>query len=191
MELAAAHARSLDATATIVDRIRPDQLDNPTPCDGWDVRTLLHHVVEGNLWVVPLVAGETIEQVGDRFAGDLLGADPARAYRHSSSAAGAAFRASGAMQVPVAVSYGPVPGEVYAGHRFIDVLVHGWDLAVATGQDTVLDPALVDACWAVLEPQLDLLKGSGAFATDVEAPDGADPQTRLLAALGRRDPSPS
>jgi hypothetical protein len=40
------------------------------------------------------------------------------------------------MQAPCAVSYGPVPGEVYLGHRFIDVVVHGWDVAKGTGQDT-------------------------------------------------------
>jgi hypothetical protein len=32
---------------------------------------------------------------------------------------------------------------VYAGHRFLDVLVHGWDLALASGQDHALDPLLL------------------------------------------------
>jgi uncharacterized protein (TIGR03086 family) len=90
------------------------------------------------------------------------------------------------MERPVAVSYGPVPGEIYAGHRFIDVLVHGWDLAKATRQDTTLDATLVAACWDVIEPQLDMLAGSGAFGTTVVVPDDADQQTKLLAALGRR-----
>ena len=85
------------------------------------------------------------------------------------------------------MSYGPVPGSVYAGHRFIDVLIHGWDLAVATRQDTRMDPSLVEACFAVLEPQFDQLKASGAFGTDVVVPADADPQTRLLAMLGRRE----
>jgi uncharacterized protein (TIGR03086 family) len=84
------------------------------------------------------------------------------------------------------VSYGPVPGEIYAGHRYIDVLIHGWDLAVATGQDSTLDPVLVETCWEIVRPQQDLLRGSGAFGTEVEVPDDADSQTRLLAVLGRR-----
>src|SRR2546430_4369451 len=50
--------------------------------------------------------------------------------------------------------------------RFIDVVVHGWDVAKATGQDTTLDPELVEACWAVIEPQKEMLLGSGAFGTD-------------------------
>ena len=74
-----------------------------------------------------------------------------------------------------------------AGHRFIDVLIHGWDLAKATGQNTKLDAGLVEACWEVVTPQAELLKGSGMFGDDVEVPPDADPQTRLLALLGRRD----
>jgi uncharacterized protein (TIGR03086 family) len=79
-----------------------------------------------------------------------------------------------------------VPGEVYAGHRFIDVLIHGWDLAKATGQDATLDPELVDACFTVINPQMELLKGSGMFGSEVAVADDADNQTKLLALLGRR-----
>jgi uncharacterized protein (TIGR03086 family) len=80
---------------------------------------------------------------------------------------------------------------VYCGHRFLDVLIHGWDVATSTGQDTALDPELVEACIAVIEPQLDMLVGSGAFGTPLEVPDDADSQTRLLAMLGRRVQEPT
>ena len=92
--------------------------------------------------------------------------------------------APGALDAPCAVSYGPVPGAVYAGHRFIDVLVHGWDLAVASGQDATIDPQLAEKCWEVVEPQLALLRGSGIFA-DVAPVDTEGPATRLLTHLGR------
>ena len=78
------------------------------------------------------------------------------------------------MEAPIAVDTGPVPGNVYAGHRFIDVLIHGWDLAVATGQDSRLDPDLVEICWEIVRPQLELLQGSGTFGTEVIVPDDAD-----------------
>ena len=84
------------------------------------------------------------------------------------------------------MSYGPVPGEVYCGHRLIDVLIHGWDVAQATGQDTTLPADLVAACIEVVEPQAELLAGSGMFATGVDGTSSSDPQTRLLAMLGRR-----
>ena len=179
------HARALDNTGRIVAAITPAQMHEPTPCEDWDVRALLHHVVSGNLWVEPLVGGETIEQVADRFDGDLLGDDHVGAYERSAAVAAAAFRRDGAMQAPCAVSYGPVPGEVYCGHRLIDVLVHGWDLAYATDGNTRLPDDLVDACLEIVEPQLAELESSGAFGRDHTVPPDVTPQTRLLALLGR------
>ena len=78
-----------------------------------------------------------------------------------------------------------VPGSGYAGHRFLDVLVHGWDLAVATGQGYALDPELMQACQQIIEPQLDAFRNAGALAPQVTVPADASPQTRFLAMLGR------
>ncbi len=180
------HARALDATRGIVAAIAPTQWTLATPCSEWDLRALVNHVVSGNWWAAELAAGKTIAEVGDRLDGDILGDDPLGSYDASSAAAAAAFRAPGAMSSPCAVSYGPVPGETYCGHRFIDVLVHGWDIAAATKQWTRLDPELVDACLAVVTPQAELLEGSGAFGRGAIACDQSDPQSRLLALLGRQ-----
>jgi uncharacterized protein (TIGR03086 family) len=185
VDLPEVHAQALDATEPYVAGVTDDQWDLASVCDGWTVRELVNHIVTGNYWAEELGSGKTIEEVGDRLDGDVLGTDPLGAYRDSAVRAAAVFRAPGAMDAPCAVSYGPVPGSVYCGHRFIDVLVHGWDVAKSTGQDTRLDPVLVETCWAVVEPQLDMLEGSGAFGTTVRVPDDADPQTKLLAALGR------
>jgi uncharacterized protein (TIGR03086 family) len=185
-DIAALHRRALHATGRLVAGVRPDQLASPTPDGDWDVRALLNHVIAGNLWAGELAAGRTIDEVGDRLDGDVLGDDHAAAYDASAKVAADAFEAPGALDAPCAVSYGPVPGSVYAGHRFLDVLVHGWDLATATGQDPTLDPELVQGCLDVVEPQLSMLQASGAFGPAVDVAPDADPQTRLLAMLGRR-----
>jgi uncharacterized protein (TIGR03086 family) len=185
-DINALHRQALDATRALVAGTRADQLRDPTPDDEWDVRALLNHVVAGNHWAAELAAGKTIEEVGTRLDGDLIGNNPVAAWDVSAKEAATAFEAPGALEAPCAVSYGPVPGEVYAGHRFLDVLLHGWDLAKATGQGTALDPALVEGALAVLEPQYEALRGSGAFKTDVPVPEDGDPQTRLLAMVGRR-----
>ncbi len=111
--------------------------------DEWTVRELVNHIVTGNYWAEELGSGKTIEEVGDRLDGDVLGDDPLGVYDDSAARAAAVFRAPGAMEAACAVSYGPVPGSVYCGHRFLDVLVHGWDVAKSTGQDATLDPDLV------------------------------------------------
>lgn len=186
MDLVDFHRQALDATGRRIGAVGDDQWDLATPCADWDVRQLVNHVVSGNWWASELAAGATIDGVGDRFDGDLLGIDPVGAYNESAEMADRVFRRPGAMEAMCAVSYGPVPGVVYLGHRFFDVLIHGWDVAAATSGDTRLDPDLVQACWDVVEPQAEVLAGSGAFATDVEAPPDADLQTRLLALFGRR-----
>ncbi|HLG00142.1 MAG TPA: TIGR03086 family metal-binding protein [Acidimicrobiia bacterium] len=185
--LADHHDRALTYVRTIIHGIDSEQWDWPTPCDDWTVRELVNHVVTGNYWASELMAGKTIEEVGDRLDGDILGIDPLAKYEDSAKLADHAFQEPGAMEKMAAVSYGPVPGEVYCGHRFVDTLVHGWDLAKATGQNTDLDPGLVDACLAVIEPQLEMLQGSGAFGDEtIDVAADADPQTRLLAWTGRR-----
>src|SRR6516164_1437436 len=184
-DIAELHAQSLDATGRLVRGVAADRWHAATPCVGWDARALVNHLAAGNLWAAELAAGGTIEDVGGRLDGDLLGEDPAAAYAESAAAAAAVFRRSGALDAPCAVSYGPVPGSVYAGHRFLDVFVHGWDLAVATGQDAALDPALMRACQEVIEPQLAAFRGAGAFGAELPAPAGATAQDRFLAMLGR------
>jgi uncharacterized protein (TIGR03086 family) len=185
LDLPRLHADALASTDRLVAEVGDDQWRLPTPCEDWDVRELVNHIVSGNLWVAPLMTGSTIEDVGDRLDGDVLGGDPLDEYRRSASEARSAFCAEGAMAAPANVSYGPVPGRVYVGHRFIDVLVHGWDLAIAASLETTLRSDLVEACLEVVLPEAELLAASGAFGEDHEVPEGASSQTRLLALLGR------
>jgi hypothetical protein len=64
------------------------------------------------------------------------------------------------------------------------VLIHGWDIAVATGQDTRLPEELVTACLSYVDgnPQL---RAAWGFAT-LDPPASTRPQDRLLALTGRR-----
>lgn len=184
-DIVAHHRDALASTRHLVAGIGADQWDLPTPCTDWSVRALVNHIVTGNYWAAELGNGKTIADVGTALDGDVLGDDPLAAYDDSAAAAAAVFEAPGALDRPCAVSYGPIPGSVYAGHRFIDVLIHGWDVAAATGQNAALDPGLVAACWEELEPQLHLWQASGAFAADCRDRVASTPQASLLAALGR------
>jgi uncharacterized protein (TIGR03086 family) len=186
-DIARLHRQALDETGSVVARIARDQWSAATPCEGWDVRTLLNHLVAGNLWASELGAGATIEEVGDRLDGDVLNDDPTEAYDASVTLAAATFEAPGALDAPCAVSYGPVPGFVYCGHRFVDVLIHGWDLAVATSQDSTLDPELVAAAFELLVDQAEMVRASGMFGNELSVPDDAGAQTRLLALIGRQN----
>jgi uncharacterized protein (TIGR03086 family) len=156
-----------------------------TPCEDWDVRALVNHVVGEMRWVVPLMEGRTVADVGDALDGDLLGADPTAAWHHACAPAHDAFAAPGAMASTVHLSYGDESAVGYCDQLTFDALVHAWDLARGAGLDDTLPDELVT--WAIgwATPIHGMLTGSGLFGTPVAVADDADAQTRLLAMVGR------
>jgi uncharacterized protein (TIGR03086 family) len=180
------YRRSLDEFGKRVHAVRPDQWGCPTPCKNWEVRSLVGHLVVEQLWVPPLVTdGLTVAEVGDRFAGDPLGADPVAAWDAAAAASLAAFGAPGALRRTVHLSYGDRPAEEYAREMIFDLVVHAWDLARGIEGDDKIDPELVDAVYSGLDPDVDL-SDSGLYDPPVPVPAEADEQTRLIALTGRR-----
>ena len=87
MDLATLHARTVAEFVARVEAVPEDAWDSATPCTEWDVRALVNHVVGEDRWTPPLLEGATIAEVGDRFDGDLLGADPVAAARAAAAEA--------------------------------------------------------------------------------------------------------
>jgi uncharacterized protein (TIGR03086 family) len=169
-----------------VQAVRDGQWDLPTPDTEWDVRTLIRHLVYEVLWAPELFAGKTLDQVGDRFEGDILGNDPKAAFARAASAAVAAVEEPGALERMVHLSYGDVPGSHYALELGNDLWIHGWDLARAIGGDERIDPDVAEVLYRFYQPLEPGLKASGMFGPKVDPPAGADTQTKLLAVMGRR-----
>ena len=71
-----------------------------------------------------------------------------------------------------------------------DQLVHGWDLAVATGQDATMPDDLAEAAFGMVDGRLTPERRGAAFAAEVPAADGASTQDRLLAYVGRDPATP-
>jgi uncharacterized protein (TIGR03086 family) len=156
--------------------------DVPSPCEGWTARDIVDHLVE---WFPPFLAQGAGVDLG---AGPPVASDPAGAWRSldrgvqtlldDPATAGRRFRHEhvGDHALPDAI------GQFFLG----DVLVHTWDLARATGQDETLDPDEVASMLDGIEAYDEALRESGQYGPKVDVPTDADPQTRLLAFLGRR-----
>ena len=185
MALIDLYRHSVESFADRVGLFSPEQWDAPTPCADWDVRALVNHVVYEQRWSVPLFAGATIAEVGNRFEGDLLGDDPATAAGEAAEDARAAVSDVGALERTVHLSFGDTPAEEYVRQLFADHLVHGWDLAVAIGTDPTIDPDAVSACLEWFADREQVYRDSGAIGPRVDVPADASPQDRLLAAFGR------
>ena len=184
-DVLALYRRAQDAFGARLHEVGDDRWAAATPCGEWTVRDLANHVLSEVCWAVPLFAGRTIAEVGDRFDGDLLGDDPTGRWDEAARDALTAVDEDGAMGRTVHLSFGDFPGAGYAMQLFADLLIHGWDLSVATGQDTRLDPELVDACAVWFADWSDGYRAAGAVAERPPVPADADPQARLLAEFGR------
>ena len=78
-----------------------------------------------------------------------------------------------------------MPATEYVSEVFVDLLIHGWDLARAIGADETLDPESVEIVYERMKPHESELNSSGVFGAHVEPRDGADLQAQLLAVFGR------
>lgn len=184
MDILELHRRAVAAWLARVEAVGSDQWDDPTPCSDWTVRNLVNHVVWEEEWMVPLLEGSTVAEVGDRLDGDRLGDDPVAAARASSAAALAASDELLPANPTVHLSYADAPAHEYATQISADHLIHSWDLARATGQDDTLDPDLVAAIAEWFPHHEDLYRSVGIIAERGELTGEA--QHDLLARFGRR-----
>lgn len=180
------YARAMASTLRILEQVPRDRWHAPTPCTEWDAQQVANHIIGENLWAAELLQGKTIGEVGTALDGDLTGDDPAAAYRLSADAARQALAAPGAMEATCHLSFGDYLGADYSGQLFMDMLIHGWDIATGTGQQIRLDPDLVSTCLPIAEELTSKFRAAGVFGDDLPVPDDADQQTRLLALVGRR-----
>jgi uncharacterized protein (TIGR03086 family) len=184
MLLANTYRRSVEFWQDTVSNLS-DEWSRATPCTDWNVRALVNHVVGEDRWTKPLVGGKTIAEVGDAFDGDLLGEDP----RASAITAAEEALTAVAERLPrggrVHLSYGEEEIGEYISQLAADHLIHGWDLAVATGQDRNLDPELVAEVAAWFGNREEIMRSSGAIATRQDAGSGGNPQAELLIGFGR------
>ena len=176
---------AMDSTQGIVEAVTAGEWSRATPCDEWDVRDVVNHLVYENLWAVELFNGKTIAEVGDALEGDLVGDAPREKYVESAAAVRKIIEQPDSMSVTCHISSGPVPGSEYASQLFLDTLIHGWDIAVGAGQSGVLPADLVEACMPLALMVRDAVPDSGPFSSEVQTADSVDPQTKLLAILGR------
>jgi uncharacterized protein (TIGR03086 family) len=185
VDLLVAHAKALQEFDRRVRQIGADQWRAPTPCTEWTVHDVVNHLVTEQLWVTPLLEGQTMAQVGDRFDGDQLGADPKARWNASATEARAAWVEPGAVERQVHLSFGDAPATEYGWQMTLDLAVHAWDLAAAIGVDDTLDDALVQELYDVWGERILEFAGAGIFGRPVAVSADADTQTMLLAVSGR------
>ena len=164
--------------AGVVGGISPAQLDNPTPCSAFTVQGVLEHMIGGATMFAAGFRG--VEPSPPDTADVLAGFGPAL------SGLAEAMHEPGALERTIQAPFGEVPGETFARFVVLDGLVHGFDLATATGQAYEPPDALVAEVEAFARQALTQMRDGDAFAEPVEPPTSATPIERLAAFTGRR-----
>lgn len=182
---ASMYERAVEATRPVVHGTRPDQLGSTTPCPRWDVRKLLNHLIGGAALIAAADAGETVDYSNPP---DFTSEDHAGEFDRNTKAAIEIFRAPGAMERTFELPWGQTPGNAALGLLLSDMVVHGWDLARATGQEFRVDDDIAEAIYgmttSMMEPRGGFPRGDN-FAPPVDVADDAPAKDRMLAYLGR------
>ena len=174
------YRRLSDRMTELVAGVPDDAWVSPTPCEEWTVRDLVGHLVEVHGMFQKLVGRSLVEHPGvevdplgawtavrDQMQADLDDPDRA-AEEHDGLMGRSTFGAS------------------VDGFVCFDLVVHGWDLARATGQDESMHAADVEQLQVMVDRMGPMMLENGVISRQLEPSADASPQERLLAGLGRQ-----
>lgn len=175
----------LPGLGTLVGQVGHAELMLSTPCDGWNTRDLLNHVIGGAEMFADAFAGAPLRDISGRLP-DVVGDDPADAFGRAAERFGAGTKHPGAMQRVLALPFGSMTGETFLRFAAFDLLVHSWDLATTLDVPLEVDDDLVAEvdrfAHVVLDPwQRDHVNFQDATTGQPQA----TPMARLVAFTGR------
>lgn len=171
-ELADTYRRRADAFEALIEATPSERWSSPSPCEGWLARDVVAHVVDYSAHVLR-DKGLADPQVFADFEGPL-----------------AAFGATRKALERILDDPRTPPKVASFLHWALsfDLPQHGWDVAVATGQDATMDARDVELLWGSLNgdpANWEWQRANGWYGRPVPVPDHAPLQDRVLGLLGR------
>ncbi|WP_433530847.1 TIGR03086 family metal-binding protein [Micromonospora sp. CA-263727] len=173
-------AAAAPRTVTVIHGIADDQLDLPTPCREYTVRDLLNHLYDVVVNFQALAAREPVTWADkpdhltdgwrDRF--ETQTRQLVEAWSDPASEQG------------ISPGMG-MPQQVVGGMALLDLTVHGWDLAVATGQAYEPAPAVLPVLHELADQLGPTARQMGVFAEPVAVDTALPDLPRLLGVTGR------
>jgi uncharacterized protein (TIGR03086 family) len=172
--------------AAIVEGVPDDALRRPTPCRDYTVGDLLDHIAGTAL---AFTAAAVKRPLGGAPSGDAarLSADWRVRVPHDVLGVAQAWGDAEAWTGMTAAGGVELPGEVAGVVALDELVIHGWDLAKATGQAAAYDGPELAAVHAIVAH----FRSSGVeglFGPQVAVPDEAPLLDRILGLAGR-DPA--
>jgi uncharacterized protein (TIGR03086 family) len=185
-EIADRYRRRADLFEQRVANVEPDRWSNQSPCDDWKARDVVKHVID--------MHGVMLRPLGRHLSdAPSIDDDPLGAYRSARADIERLLDDPELAGTECETPMGRVTVEQHIdGVASADLIIHGWDLARATGQDDTIDPDEVERMLPEAQGMPEEMRTPGAFGPgivvfgpEIEVPDEAPPQDRLLGLLGR------
>jgi uncharacterized protein (TIGR03086 family) len=181
-----AFASATETACAVAAAVRPDQLDDPTPCAEYDVRTLLGHLVAVLRRVAAVGRGESVFSV-PRVATEVPDDGWAAAVGAAADDVRAVWADPALLERQLTLPFGTFPGAAALAAYTGELTAHTWDLAVATGQNPEWNPQVLAVALAAAQRALpaDNRGPDVPFGPVVPVPDDAPLIDRLVAWQGR------
>lgn len=162
------------------------ELDLPSPCAGWNVRSLLSHTVASIDAFAAGIDGQPGPTEEDLFGGaDILGAAPLAVVQRAVERSHRAWSSVTDWQAPISTVLGEMPAEQALGIVTYSTLVHSWDLAIAVNRPVEFDAAEAAVAEAVGAQLVPALRPQNLFGPEIVTTATETPTQRVVAFAGR------
>ena len=174
---------ALDCFEAIVSRVPAGRWDAPSPCAGWCAADVVGHVIGDLRGIQAYATGRPPGSAADprSAAGD----DPLAAWRAARADMMVTLDAAALARTVQLPWGGDMTLHEFVARYPLEILVHAWDLAQATGRAAALDPDLVHGALETAHLFAPAGRAAGLIGPERAVPAGADDLTRLLALFGR------
>jgi uncharacterized protein (TIGR03086 family) len=178
-----------DGFDAVLAAVPADRWEAPSACAEWTVRDVAGHVIWAQWQMRSWATGESDPPAagapGSPHPAPVAGDDPLAAWRAARAEAVAVLTGEALGRTVSITGIGQVPLIAVVPLLVTDTVAHTWDIGHALGMAVEVDPRLVAVAfdWA----RSYAVRRPGFFGPELDPPDGADEQTRLLAYLGRAD----
>jgi uncharacterized protein (TIGR03086 family) len=178
-ETLARYRKLADDLTARVEAVPPGAWSNPSPCEGWTALDVMDHVIGNARAGVNRLHGRDHEE---RKVSDVP-KEWAEARAEVEAALADPALAGSVQETPL----GAMPFEVFVGRlQCMDMLIHTWDVARATGGDENVDAEIAAGALSGLKPMDAMLRRPGLFGPALEPPPGAGPVEELMSFVGRK-----
>ena len=180
-----AYQGAVQQLSTKLAAVSANQHNSSTPCSEWTVQSLINHAIAVQVFANNVLSGAAVDPATMSDVAHPLPSEGAGAALKAITDTTLATLRSLDLAATVETPFGAMPGGQFIMVPITDMIVHAWDVAKATGQNTTLDSGLAELGFNVLTPIAPMGRQNGAFGPEVSVPETASFQDRMLGLSGR------